>query len=296
MDLHQGPLGEEVIAVSVWDLYSKRLKRKEREGQEDVFQYDTLPDPFRVQVVHILLDTLGKWTEDSLGYTDANHPSNKWWQSILKILLREKGAFQLTGRRETPDSECVNYLLRAATLDTLDVIELGFRFIDRVYRQLDDYSRRLYRFTVNPDEAIQDLNIRFREHGIGFEFHGGKIIRVDSEFLHAEVVKPAIQLLQGAGTPFAGPLEEFLNAHEKYRKGEDKDAIASALKAFESTLKAICTVRRWPYNAGKDAARQLLDVVFAQGLIPEYLQSQFGALKSVMESGVPRNAAKDPQG
>ena len=63
--------------------------------------------------------------------------------------------------------------------------------------------------------------------------------------------------------------------------------------ALESTLKVICHRRAWQFDAEKDTASSLIDIVFKEGLIPDYLQSQFGALRSVLESGVPtiRNRA-----
>jgi hypothetical protein len=76
-------------------------------------------------------------------------------------------------------------------------------------------------------------------------------------------------------------------AHERYRRGEDKDAINWALKALESTLKAICATRGWAFDPTRDTASKLLEIVFANNLIPSFLHAQFAALRSVMESGVP---------
>ena len=42
-------------------MYSKRKKAAEKAGQEDVFQYDVLPEAFRVQVIHIWVDAIGSW-------------------------------------------------------------------------------------------------------------------------------------------------------------------------------------------------------------------------------------------
>jgi hypothetical protein len=78
-----------------------------------------------------------------------------------------------------------------------------------------------------------------------------------------------------------------MGAHERHRRNEDKDAINWALKAFESTLKAICTARGWHFDRSRDTASKLLEIVFAQGLIPTYLQTQFTALRSLLESGIP---------
>jgi hypothetical protein len=96
-----------------------------------------------------------------------------------------------------------------------------------------------------------------------------------------------LHLLRDGGKGFTGPLDEFISAHDHHRKGEQKEAIADALKAFESTLKAICMARRWPFDPHKDTAKQLIEIVFNHGLIPPYLQQQFTALRSVLESGVP---------
>src|SRR5439155_25744042 len=135
--------------------------------------------------------------------------------------------------------------------------------------------------------AVDQPNDRFREDGVGYEYSSGEIIRIDSKYIHAEAVKPALRLLQDGGKLFTGPLDEFLKAHDHYRKGEAKDAISWALKAFESTLKAICTARSWPFDPQKNGASKLLEIVFANGLVPSYLQNQFAALSYVLESGVP---------
>ena len=58
------------------------------------------------------------------------------------------------------------------------------------------------------------------------------------------------------------------------------------LKALESTLKIICAKRKWPHR-DTDTAKTLIDVVFAHGLVPDWLQSEFTALRSTLESGVP---------
>ena len=94
-------------------------------------------------------------------------------------------------------------------------------------------------------------------------------------------------MLHHGGKKFAGPLQEFLAAHARFRKGEYKEATADALKAFESTLKAICVSKNWAYDPHKDTAIKLLQVVFDNGLVPPWLQNQFTALKSVLEAGVP---------
>ena len=44
----------------------------------------------------------------------------------------------------------------------------------------------------DPDDAVEELNHRFKEHAIGYQYLEGELVRVDSQFAHAEIVKPAL--------------------------------------------------------------------------------------------------------
>jgi hypothetical protein len=274
--------------VAIWNLFSKREARKRKQGQEDVFQYDDFPKPFRVQVIHIWRDMLGKWGDNAirLGPGEDSHEPNRWWVEIFNLFAREKGVIWLSELRSNPCAQCRDFLMTASTEDALDLIEVTFQVANQTVRLMRRDAREFYGL-IDPDEAIAELNGRFREHGIGYEFTGGEIIRVDCKYLHSEAVKPALQLLSGAGEGFSGPLQEFLHAHEYYRKGERKDAIVWACKAFESTLKAICTERAWPFDGKKDTASKLIDIVLANGLAPAYTAGQFTAIRTLLETGVP---------
>ncbi len=51
-------------------------------------------------------------------------------------------------------------------------------------------------------------------------------------------------------------------------------------------MKVICDLAGWEYPAGATAA-VLIDVLFRNRLVPDFLQSEFAALRSILESGVP---------
>ncbi len=154
-----------------------------------------------------------------------------------------------------------------------------------------DYN---YRHTttrkLDSDDAIEELNTRFKEHGIGYQFESGEVLRVDSEFSHSEIVKPTLSLLRGDG--FAGANEEFLEAHQHYRHGRNKECLVSALKAFESVMKGVCKRKGWVFKPS-DTAKNLIAVCVANGLFPTYLESEITSLRTLLESGVPtvRNRA-----
>ena len=77
-------------------------------------------------------------------------------------------------------------------------------------------------------------------------FCAPQIMRRDSQFVHAEITENAARLLTAPG--FEGPDQEFLNAHKSYLKGNTKEAIRETLNTFESTLKVICTQRKWKFD------------------------------------------------
>ena len=139
------------------------------------------------------------------------------------------------------------------------------------------------------DKAIVELNDRFKEHGIGYQFIEGEIIRVDSELLHTEVVKPSLKLLNEDS--YYGAQEEYLSAYEHYRHGKHKEALNDCLKSFESTMKAICDKHNWEYPKNA-TAKTLIRVCFENNLIPSYWQQQIKSLRSMLESSVPTGRNK----
>lgn len=125
---------------------------------------------------------------------------------------------------------------------------------------------------------------------------GTRLIRVDSQYIHAEVVKLALKLLSDQG--FEGPRQEFLTAHEHYRAGEHRQAVGMAANAFESTFKAIFDQKGWDYQKGARIS-DLVKVAQAHGLWPKYLDASFDQLVATLQSGLPKirdNDASHGQG
>lgn len=184
--------------------------------------------------------------------------------------------------------ELINFFLHEEdTEKALDVIELSFRVADRLAR---DYQyRKLNNPSKSIDDAIAELNARFKEHGIGFQYEEGELIRVDSQMLHAEAVKPALVLL--SAKEYKGAQEEFLNAFEHYRHGKHKEALNDALKSFESTIKTICEKRGWTHDP-KDTSKRLIEICYQKDLVPSFWQQHMSALRGLLEGGVPTGRNK----
>jgi hypothetical protein len=265
--------------MTLIDLFSTRAKARRGEIP-DVYQYDNLPEALRVQIVHIMRDALGTPDAD-------NSKTHEYMKFIHDTLCREYGIFALTEEAQygNPDyiSSVYNHFLKEEDLEkALDVVELGFRVIDRLCREYEftSYSRP----KINPDDAIDELNFRMRYHGVGYQYESGELIKVDDQVVHQEAVKPALQALRGK--EFKGPNEEYLKAFEHYRHGRHKEALNESLKSFESTMKVICRLNGWAFDS-KDTASRLIDVLMANHLIPDYLQTHYTSLAAGLKSGIP---------
>jgi hypothetical protein len=270
--------------MAIFETFSKRQKRLQRAGQQDVYQYDDLSRPFRVQVIHIWNSAIGIYYRSNTYSSTRVSPSNELWELIHSTLCRERGVFTLGEAAGRHDAQCIQFMLSSDTAGALDMIEFSFKVIDRIARRFQPYQLHEAKVTQTADDAIEELNERFREHGIGYQYVEGELIRVDSEFVHAEAVKPALSLLNQSG--FDGPAEEFMRAFEHYRHGRLKESVAEALKSFESTMKAICKARNWAHSPNA-TAKPLMDTLFKHGLIPSELEGHFASLRAAMESGLP---------
>ena len=72
--------------MSVFDFFSKRQKALRGESP-DVYHYNTIPDPLRVQVIHIWRETLGNEREYENGYCGTKHA----YELIVEALCGEYG-------------------------------------------------------------------------------------------------------------------------------------------------------------------------------------------------------------
>ena len=282
-------------------LFSER--QKELRGEvPDVYQYDTIPRELRVQVIFIMKDIFDPQYEKTF--------ETETYKFIHDSLCRAYG--------EYPLGQDSNFNLHIKDNDYLDIVVKFLRDTDNVERVLDviqlffqkvkprtpDISKTEF---SNPagqrnhtqfllymveqkrkyEEAITKLNSRFREHGVGYQYASDQIVRIDSGFIHSEVIVPTLSML--SDPMYEGANEKFLKAHEHYRMEDYKACMNECLKAFESSIKTICDARGWNHN-NKNGVR-LIEIVFNEGLIPSFMQTHFTALRKTLEDGAlnPRN-------
>jgi hypothetical protein len=269
------------------DLYSKR--KTVAENSPTAYRFD-LPEAFKSQVLYIWANSIGFINSDQRGSLAYNISLDSprldqiysLYERLNQLLCEEHGLIGLPG--DGPCRALSDWFFRADTNTALDIIEVSMQMIPVAQ---DNYNFMTW---VNPELKAQDawakLNQRFQEHAIGYRLEQGRIIRIDSEFLYAEAIEPALRLMYAQG--YEGAFQEFMLAQKHYRQGPDHydDCLTNCLKALESTLKTICDRRKWGYKAG-DTVSKLLELVFSKELIPNYLQTHFGALRATLEAGVP---------
>lgn len=257
----------------MYELYSRRIKNAA--GEPEVYEYDTFSDAFRNQVFYALSDVFDFF---------ECHRIPDVWKILHDSFSRELGVKRLYRSDYTERSQIEWFVGHASDKDFLDFMDYAFSLVSRsktiVSLDCSDGKR-----DQKIDGSINELNYRLKQHNLGYEFVNGEIIRKDNEYIHQTVVKPALKLLVDTG--FSGAEQEFLDAFEHRRKGENKDAILDALKAFESTMKAICDGLSYQYDAAKSTAKDLISILETNGFYPPYLNNHMTSLRTSLESGLP---------
>jgi len=264
--------------MPIQELYSKTKKRQLNKDQPVVLHYDHIPDEFRNQVFLIWKNAIGPYGKYFSGRVV--------WDEIHEYLCRELNLPTLGPSTNLADN-CIQFLFQEATDHVLDIIQVSFNAVEHQFEKYNgnpDWMEHQTGLSYPPDIAIKELNTRFLENNIGFQYLNGRIVRIDSQYTHAEIVEPALQLLNEA--PFKPALDEFLKAQEAYRRGRYEEAMNEALKAFESTIKIIVENKKWASGPNLTTVR-LIQICFDHHLIPAPFQSRFAGLKTGLESSLP---------
>lgn len=244
----------------IYEPYSRRMKNN-IENKSDVYIYDKISLKFRNQVIYIAQDIL----------FDSD------WEKIRNIMVRELGVENLAIKKGyykyTSKEECQAFIRNCEEYENvLDIIELIAREISI---KLKYDNKRL-------EEVINELNYRFKDNDLGYQFINDELIRVDNELIHKEIIKPAIKLLYDED--FKGACKEFFEAYDDYRNKKYESAITNVEKAFESTMKTICEKLNYTYDKERDTASILIGRLQTNNFIPKYERAGFNDLNSLMKN------------
>jgi hypothetical protein len=243
----------------------------------DHYIYDDMPAELRQKIIFRM--------DDTLGLRDVV------WEYIEKTLIREYGRpFLVNG--PNPERNVTEFLKKCEAKEAVDVVEIFLSEIkSSPFPQPPLPPRPNLPFPPRPisfEDNLRHTNEIFREHGVGYEFseEAGNEVRadrIDSEYLHVKAIKKTLKLLRDLN--FEGPLEEFDDAIEALDNQDTDTAITEALKAFESTMKAILQEEGHTFNP-KWTATKLIDACIGADIIPTNLGSLSAGIRTVLESGL----------
>jgi len=257
---------------------------KRNRPPSDVYTYKDPSPRLRQQVVYAITDVLGPCVPGNVMYAQSESWGYRFWEEAHERAVRELGRPSLSGVIGSRYDDDFRLFLKTepGTGHWLTAVEILARVIDFDARP---NWRPRHELRLDPDGFIETLNTRFREQAFGFAYESGIIIKVSSDYLHQEAVRPAIELLGTDG--FEGARDEFLRAHERYREGAFEAAIQEALKSNESVIKSILEARGWTYDP-KAPFRKLLQTLHDHGFFGgEMLDYYQGGLDKVLSAGLP---------
>jgi len=268
-----------------FNLFSKRNSEL-----PDIYVYDKLSHKLKIQIFHI-------WSKFFRQQNIREDFSNRIFEEIDEILCEEhglkklwhppfNGGLYISGAIYSSEEKIEKFIEGTPEIEKqLDAIELLFYFIENIYEVNKNFHGIYNQLLYAPQQAIEDLNHRFKENGVGYEFSNGKIIRVDTQLLHNEIIRPALNLLNN--NLFKNANDEYLSAHEHYRHQRNKECLNDCLKSFETTMKIICEKNSWSYDKKKDTASKLISICIENGLVPEYLSNFLVSVRTILETGIP---------
>jgi hypothetical protein len=78
--------------MGIYETFSKRMKRLAQAGQQDVYQYDELPETFRIKVAHIWESAIGhyKTYRDHSVRSCEDLCSNRATTRVTLLIYQEK--------------------------------------------------------------------------------------------------------------------------------------------------------------------------------------------------------------
>jgi len=251
--------------------------RRNAEPKENIFSYNEIPLKLRNQIILIIDNTIGYdlYVGDEL--------VEQLYEKVWDKYELEHGKLD-----EYPNNVLFKYrvldtLKKETNLDQLlDMIEFCLQVIDKLSKLPNNFSEQR-NAKMLPKNALSEVNKKFLQASVGYQFIDGIILKISNELLYQKLIIPAINLLDKPA--FKNANDEYMMAHTHFKAGLNKECLNECLKALESTLKIIYTLKDWQYDT-KAGLAGLIDVAYDNKLIPDYLKTQLGALRTILTSGV----------
>jgi len=268
----------------IFQTYSERRRLAQKAGEPDIYVYSEFSKQFRHQVSMAVEEGIGCYHVYSGHEWDSIAEANDVWEFLHNTCVKEVFSYTEFSKTRNLKDNFRRYMMEIAdTDDLLSVLEVGLNMLSAV-SQVKGRNLQIRGARISGEDAIAEINQRFKQHSLGYNFENGIIIREDSKIFHSEVVKPTLFLLQNV--IYEKPNEEYMLAHRHYRDGLFKDCITAANRSFESMLKCICENEKWKYQPS-DRASDLITVVYKSGLFTHAFDKGLSSYVAMMKTGLP---------
>jgi hypothetical protein len=249
---------------------------------ERFFPGPFLTEQLRTQLTHVLLDAVG-----------SGEFAQDVWGVVVGYYDREMGTTNLGADRRHPPQWAVEAFL-AVTDDVtdLDLVALGLIVAEEVSNRMSSGDITLLNTRISPTQAVESVNRFLREANVRYQFERYRWVDVSSGYVHEQVIRPALDVLDRDG--FAGALEEFKSALDHARAGRTKEAATDATKALESTIKCICKEKGWAYP-DHATAQPLFQVMVAHDLLDDWMENGFMGVVTIRNRATAHGQGTEPR-
>ena len=244
--------------------------RKRRTGKAvpDLYKYNVAPEFLRRQICSAFDDGIGTYIVKTFLIDRYAPNANSIWLEIDRSCRKELVSYVQYEFDANLADRFFNYVINEKDIDQfLSAVEIGCMQLSMLSHPHEQPQCRAAK--QEGKDSIDEINQRFQQHGVGYQFENGRIIRVDSKLAHAEIIKPALSIL--SDPIFSNANKNFMTAHRHYRDGIYSSCIVEANRAFESMLKTICDREGWSYESG-DRVKDLVKAIKNGGLFANEFQ------------------------
>jgi len=246
-----------------FNVFSRRQKANANSNPEP----PPITDTFRNRVFILCRDTFS-------GVHSGNYTAEFWEQIHHKLQYLHGTPLLVPESNPKNAVEDVLTFLQACESDHfLDFLEYIFQ-VESYWRVSDKATEMVD--MINTFFEIDTLPYALTQYVITREQDGyfsrekisayPRVILREHEFVHQELVQPALSLLSDPA--FTAANSEFLEALEDYRKRDFGDCLTKCCSALESVMKVICDRKGWQVNSNDTAAALLRRVIKESNLDP----------------------------
>ena len=267
--------------MEIYKTYKDRILEAQN-PPPDVYFYDPIPDKIRIQVWTIFED----FFEDPDDYRDREIYHEVCW-SITKELQMAEGVESLddigllftSGKRDGAEKLKEVFFRTMNTLYTLSILEL---ICLKIFKSIEFLYETWFETHKRPELALEEINLRMKAIGLGYEFLNGFLIRINSKEVHNEIIKPSLSLLS-SDPIYKGSDDEYREAFSFYKGAKYEQVLTECNKAIESCLVAIIEKRGWGLPS-KLTMGPLVSKCKSKGLFKSYTENHLNNIPSMVGS------------